>query len=254
MSQQDFCCLCRRPVSGLGNRKLADGGRVCKTCLQHIEALPGGDTYAVTCEYDSASQVKAKVAQMEKTIDVHHQLEQLMAGRLAQFRKSRSFDVPDGMLIAVDDTHQLVRFNIAALDSWPSLMSVTLAISELVNATATDAPAVHVQSNVAGLPSLNIQVPVSDEGMSRIGSYLIGGLAGVMVAATNEEMRNQFGFQLAFQAAQFLKALINPPSNQPAQPAESPVDELIKWKSLLDSGGITQDEYDAKKKQLLGLD
>lgn len=30
-------------------------------------------------------------------------------------------------------------------------------------------------------------------------------------------------------------------------------DELLKWKKLLDSGAITQEEYNAKKKQLLGL-
>ena len=33
----------------------------------------------------------------------------------------------------------------------------------------------------------------------------------------------------------------------------SPADELIKWKQLFDMGGITQEEYGAKKKQLLGL-
>ena len=33
----------------------------------------------------------------------------------------------------------------------------------------------------------------------------------------------------------------------------SPADELLKWKQLLDSGAITQEEFDAKKKQLLGL-
>ncbi|MBE6135637.1 MAG: SHOCT domain-containing protein [Erysipelotrichaceae bacterium] len=30
-------------------------------------------------------------------------------------------------------------------------------------------------------------------------------------------------------------------------------EELIKWKQLLDMGGITEEEYQAKKKQLLGL-
>lgn len=33
----------------------------------------------------------------------------------------------------------------------------------------------------------------------------------------------------------------------------SSADELLKWKKLLDEGAITQEEYDAKKKQLLGL-
>ena len=35
--------------------------------------------------------------------------------------------------------------------------------------------------------------------------------------------------------------------------AVSPADELKKFKELLDSGVITQEEFDAKKKQLLGL-
>ena len=30
-------------------------------------------------------------------------------------------------------------------------------------------------------------------------------------------------------------------------------DELAKFKALLDNGAITQEEYDAKKKQILGL-
>lgn len=33
----------------------------------------------------------------------------------------------------------------------------------------------------------------------------------------------------------------------------SVADELLKWKGLLDQGVITQEEFDAKKKELLGL-
>jgi len=36
-------------------------------------------------------------------------------------------------------------------------------------------------------------------------------------------------------------------------PATSNADELLKYKSLLDAGAITEEEYNAKKKQLLGL-
>lgn len=38
------------------------------------------------------------------------------------------------------------------------------------------------------------------------------------------------------------------------EPAVSTADELKKIKELLDMGIITQEEFDAKKKQLLGLD
>ncbi len=40
---------------------------------------------------------------------------------------------------------------------------------------------------------------------------------------------------------------------QPSAPAVSNADELKKFKELLDSGVITQEEFDAKKKELLGL-
>jgi len=36
-------------------------------------------------------------------------------------------------------------------------------------------------------------------------------------------------------------------------PALSTADELLKFKQMLDAGIITQDEFDTKKKQLLGL-
>lgn len=41
--------------------------------------------------------------------------------------------------------------------------------------------------------------------------------------------------------------------NTPVTAALSPAEELKKFKELLDSGVITQEEFDAKKKQLLGL-
>lgn len=39
----------------------------------------------------------------------------------------------------------------------------------------------------------------------------------------------------------------------PADTAQSPADEIMKFKQLLDAGVIMQEEFDAKKKQLLGL-
>lgn len=38
-----------------------------------------------------------------------------------------------------------------------------------------------------------------------------------------------------------------------AKESKSQADEIAKFKELLDSGAITQEEYDAKKKQILGL-
>ncbi|MDE7050542.1 MAG: SHOCT domain-containing protein, partial [Lactobacillus sp.] len=43
------------------------------------------------------------------------------------------------------------------------------------------------------------------------------------------------------------------PSNPQSSPASDPLDEIKKLKGLLDIGAITQEEFDAKKKQLLDL-
>ena len=45
----------------------------------------------------------------------------------------------------------------------------------------------------------------------------------------------------------------NAPAAGPAAPPISSADELKGYKELLDMGAITQAEFDAKKKQLLGL-
>ena len=46
---------------------------------------------------------------------------------------------------------------------------------------------------------------------------------------------------------------ISPEETVDAAPAFSPADEIKKYKELLDMGAITQDEFDAKKRQLLNL-
>ena len=49
------------------------------------------------------------------------------------------------------------------------------------------------------------------------------------------------------------RAELSAPQAQQVVQTLSPADELLKYKQLLDSGVITQEEFDAKKKQLLGL-
>ena len=46
---------------------------------------------------------------------------------------------------------------------------------------------------------------------------------------------------------------LDAPKVEEKEAQSSPADELRKWKQLLDDGVITQEEFDAKKKQLLGL-
>lgn len=49
------------------------------------------------------------------------------------------------------------------------------------------------------------------------------------------------------------KGEVAQPQNNTAAPVTSPIEEIKKNQELLDMGIITQEEFDAKKKQLLGL-
>lgn len=66
-----------------------------------------------------------------------------------------------------------------------------------------------------------------------------------------------FGSDMAKQANEVVeyirKRLTELKSNKGSQPALSSADEILKFKNLLDAGIITPEEFEAKKKEILGL-
>lgn len=80
--------------------------------------------------------------------------------------------------------------------------------------------------------------------------------------ASNYTGENSFSFdfsdnEIMTEVSNYIKKRIDEIKSGAGAPAVvaqvSPADELKKFKELLDMGIITQDEFDAKKKQLLGL-
>ena len=66
--------------------------------------------------------------------------------------------------------------------------------------------------------------------------------------------QNEIAMQIkSYVEEQIMKFATNKGGTTIVQQSVSPAEELKKYKELLDSGIITQDEFDAKKKQLLGL-
>jgi Domain of unknown function (DUF4429)/Short C-terminal domain len=81
-----------------------------------------------------------------------------------------------------------------------------------------------------------------------------------MFDATKDENSIIFSTKGDYEQAVELKAYIESIQAQLEQPAatmivesKSEADELLKFKQLLDAGAINQEEYEHKKKQILGL-
>lgn len=81
----------------------------------------------------------------------------------------------------------------------------------------------------------------------------------VYIDLVNTELkRNTMLFRMAETQAQEIMSLLNvicmqEGSNDTLQPQASSADEILKFKALLDQGIITEEEFSAKKKQLLGI-
>lgn len=79
---------------------------------------------------------------------------------------------------------------------------------------------------------------------------------GGIMDAVKDENTITFSSKKDFEQAKELKALIESLQNKDSQPETSntsDADELIKFKELLDAGVITEEEFEAKKKQILGI-
>ena len=100
---------------------------------------------------------------------------------------------------------------------------------------------------------------------TRMGAAYGENMAAMMAAASGQAMQNAaanpngamagfMGMNMAQQGGVNLMGAVNQMQPQaPAAPAEDPTAKLLEMKKLLDAGAITQEDYDAVKKQVLGL-
>ncbi len=105
-----------------------------------------------------------------------------------------------------------------------------------------------------------------------VGGALTGGLGAIAGAAIggkkkdastffidlmDYETKQEFTIQVKQGKGHFHNVnefrVANIPMEDTQKQSDSAADELLKFKQLLDAGAITQEEYDAKKKELLGL-
>lgn len=103
----------------------------------------------------------------------------------------------------------------------------------------------------------SLQIRITIANVSTPAVYIKFFEDGVLKPSYN---KNSFVYKTSYKMAQQCLSLLQLicESNRASEennnvPKISEADEILKFKNLLDSGIITQDEFDAKKKQLLGL-
>lgn len=94
---------------------------------------------------------------------------------------------------------------------------------------------------------IQIQIPGQISGNS--GFKVSGGAYDAVTDENAVVFTGKANYEIAVQMQEYI---LNKIENQGTQQISS-ADELQKFKVLLDNGAISEDEYNAKKKQLLGL-
>ena len=100
---------------------------------------------------------------------------------------------------------------------------------------------------------------------TRMGQAYSNNMSGMMAAASGQAMQaaaaNENGSMMGFMGmniagqsgANMMGAVNNMQNQQQASQTQDPTAKLLEMKKLLDAGAITQEDYDAVKKQILGL-
>lgn len=111
---------------------------------------------------------------------------------------------------------------------------------------------IHVTNKrVYGKARFGVRVDIPIDSISSVGE--ITKLKGVSVASSSGVIKFFWISNSQQIKEEITKLILSRSKTNNMEISNSSADELKKFKELLDSGAITQEEFDAKKKQLLGL-
>ena len=142
-------------------------------------------------------------------------------------------------------------------DPWPAVIGIALAIIAVVIYCITmTCDMVITDKRVYGKAGFGKRVDLPTDSISAVGTSIFNGIT----VATSSGRISFFAIKNRNEIHKALSALLIDRQSKPAASTtakveipQSNADELKKYKELLDSGVISQEEFDAKKKQLLGL-
>ena len=166
---------------------------------------------------------------MDETIMIKSEKDQILS-RILKATMIGSFAV---FLISILQILELFELYPWYWDPWPAVISAAIGlISVVIYGITMTCDLVVTDKRVYGKAGFGKRVDLPIDSISAVATSIFNGIT----VATSGRQRKP--------AAASVTRQESPVSN---------ADELKKFKELLDCGAITQEEFDAKKKQLLGL-
>lgn len=233
------CPVCGSKL-GLLNREKSADGLICAGCSNFFYSKLG---------FRAAKQPTDALAAYWVT----------MEQRRAAFKETDSIYDGDSLFVSIDKSNRLFFFGHRSGDKGPR---VIYSFDEVAG-YESDADDVMVTQSVGGI------------GRAVVGAAVAGPVGAIVGASTaksetrkgrsKENVSIRFELPLGEQVlpvqkypggiTEFLRECTSGKEKaaQPTTAAGSVADELLKFKQLLDLGAITEDEYAAKKSQLLGM-
>lgn len=235
----NICPVCGGKL-GLLNREKSADGLICAGCSNFFYSKLG---------FRAAKQPTAALADYWSTLE----------GRRKSFKETDSIYDGDALFVSIDKANRLFCFGHRGGDKGPRMI---YSFDEVAG-YESDADDVMVTQSVGGI------------GRAVVGAAVAGPVGAIVGASTaksetrkgrsKENVSIRFELPLGEQVlpvqkypggiTEFLRECTSGKEKaaQPTTAAGSVADELLKFKQLLDLGAITEDEYAAKKSQLLGM-
>lgn len=239
--KKEVCAVCGGKLQfGLGS-KIADG-TICFNCKI------AGRVSDSALPYKSADELKKHIAEEDAKLSAFTPTDGVKESNLEMNRSTKKWKY----LNNVFDFSELIDFEL--LEDGVSVTKGGVG-SAIVGGALSGGVGAIVGSNVGKKQNdmcskMSVMISTTDDFCPSVEIPFI----------VRETKKKSIQYRTAKASANKVMALLsvieNSQSNQEAnlQPAQSSgADELLKFKQLLDAGAITKEEYDAKKKQILGL-
>lgn len=246
----NICAICENEVNFLTRRKIANNESICSDCFNKAKTLT--PKQILKLKNVTADEIKQSIIESDPR-----------GSEYLNFKASKTigdieFDDEQGKILIPGpyDSYNIINYNdivnFELLEDGQSVASGglgrALAGGLLFGGTGAIVGAVTgKKKNKEYCNSLNIKVTVRNSGSA---AQYIPFISNKTKTSSN---LYKTSYRLAQECLSTLQLICDQQENDSSEKTSVGAEEILKYKELLDAGAITKDEYEAKKKQLLGL-